>query len=662
MTWPRRKRRYRGPRFLLRPALLAVLASTYSSAVLAAAFLPGQTPIAVDTESGSAERLGDTYRLTVAPFRTWGLMALDARYRDFASGQRSTGEVFSGTVNAATYIWQPWFVQVAGSLGLVAGVDRSTDIGSTTNVGGIGSLNVTVFPVSRFPSNFYAEVNDSRASGQITDVDYRSHRMRLSQSYMPQLGNERYYGSYEYSRLNTINSGLDVATGTPAAEDELQVLRLGASRSWQSQSLEGDVNVSRNQREEGDLTQETKLDFANIYHLFRPDPNFTLNSGLSYTKTAVNAARPLTLGITLPSTRTSSDFTQLLSYATWRPPAGTWGSGPNDLLVTGTFRAFEFGNATDEAETNTRGATGQVGLTYSLSPQTQLFSTTQVGYFTGDIEASSVVAQSVGVNYSAQPIPLGKLIYTWTAGVTGTAGTVSGGPNDGSDFLAQTNFSHNLSRPVDLGAPGTLVMSIGQGVAYARGTETDSQGVLTTTLTSFWNSPATNGTQAFAGLTVADARRYGDFPGYFQLVNLQANLQIRTSRWSSFSAGLTFQANRSKEERDDLSRPFDPFLDAVEGEWQTSYGAQATYNHARAFGVPRLLYTALLQASSYDFDNRATGNVDAPLFRADWLFENRLEYRIGRLMLLGTVRWADVQNRGTNFSVFVRAQRSFGAL
>ena len=93
MKWPRRQRRHRGPRFLLRPALLAVLASTYGGAVFAAAFMPGQVPIAVDTESGAAERSGDAYRLTVAPFRTWGVISLDARYRDFASGERSTGEV-----------------------------------------------------------------------------------------------------------------------------------------------------------------------------------------------------------------------------------------------------------------------------------------------------------------------------------------------------------------------------------------------------------------------------------------------------------------------------------------------------------------------------------------------------------------------------------------
>ena len=29
------------------------------------------------------------------------------------------------------------------------------------------------------------------------------------------------------------------------------------------------------------------------------------------------------------------------------------------------------------------------------------------------------------------------------------------------------------------------------------------------------------------------------------------------------------------------------------------------------------------------------------------LFENRLEYQIGRLTLLSTVRWAEVQSRGT---------------
>lgn len=650
-------------RFLLRPVLLAVLAACHAGSASGAAFTPGQAPLAVDTQAGGAEQPSETYRMTLAPIRYWGVAAIDLRMRDVPASGQSTGEVFSGTVNAATYVWQPWFMQITGSLGLVAAADRSDQNGRTTSVGGIGSLDVGVFPTSRFPFSFYADVNDSRASAQVTDIDYRSYRMRVSQSYAPEFSGERYYGSYEYSRLKTINEG-SIAPGTTVsttADDTLQVLRLGAGRSWQHQSLEGDVSVSRNEREEADVVQSTRLDVANIRHAFLPSAAFAMNTGLSYTRAAVDAPRSLTLGITLPGSRTASDFTQLVSFATYRPAPGQWlYTESNAFMGTATFRAFDFGNDVDGAGNRSRGATGNLGLNYSLSPRTQLYSTTQLGYFSGDIEASSAAAQTFGVTYTADPIAWGKYRYQWTAGSSGSVGTISGGPNDGTDYLAQVTASHSLSRPLDLGSPGALVVAFNQGVGYSYGSEASGEGAITTTLTGFWNSPGTNGTQAFAGLTLSDARRFGEFGGYFQLVNAQANLQVSLSRWSSLSTGLTFQATRSRQDRDDDIRPFDPFIDAIEGDWRSSYGVHAMYTHVRAFGVPRLVYTGLLQANSFDLDSRTVGNVDAPLFKIDWLFENRLEYRIGKLMLMATVRWAEVENRGTSFLAFVRAQRTFG--
>lgn len=660
----RRRRLDGGARFFVKPALLAVLASMQGAA-FGAAFTPGQAPLSVDTEAGGAERLSDTYTLMLAPIRYWGVAALDLRMRDTPTSGQSNGQVLSGTVNAATYIWQPWFMQVAGSVGLVAAVDHSEQGGTTKNLGGIGSLNLGVFPNSRFPFSFYADVNDSRASGQVTDIDYRSYRMRISQTYSPEFSSERYSGSYEYSKLKTINDGL-VDPGRPgslAAEDTVQVLRLGAARSWQHQSLEGDVTVSRNQRDETDVVQRTKLDIGNIRHAFLPNAGLAVNTGLSYTRAEVDAPRSLTLGIALPGAQTSSDFTQLVSFANYRPRAGDWlYSGSNSVMAAATFRAFEFGNEVDGAGSRSRGATGSLGVSYALSPRTQLYSTTQLGYFSGDVDASSAASQSVGVTYSADSIPLGKFRYQWTAGTSGTVGVISGGPNDGTEHLAQVTGSHSLSRPLDVGGPGALVLALSQGAGYSYGSQSNGEGVITTTFTGFWNAPGGNNTQAFAGLTLSDARRFGDFGGYFQLANAQANLQISLSRMSSFSTGLTFQATRSREDRNDIERPFDPFLDSIEGDWRTSYGVHAMYAHVRAFGVPRLVYSGLLQANSFDLESRTVGNVDAPLFKVDWLFENRLEYQIGRLTLLATVRWAEVQDRGASFLAFLRAQRTFGAL
>ena len=665
MSRARRRRPWSGARFPVRPALLAVLLACAAGAVRAAAFTAGQAPPSVDTHAGGAEQVSDSYKLMLAPIRYWGVAALDLRMRDTPTAGQSNGQVLSGTVNAATYIWQPWFMQVTGSIGLVGAVDHSEQGGTTKNLGGLGSLNLGVFPNSRFPFNLYADVNDSRASGQVTDIDYRSYRMRISQSYTPEFSSERYSGSYEYSKLKTINDGLTEPgrAGSLAAEDTLQVLRLGAARAWQHQSLEGDVTVSRNQRDEADVVQRTKLDIGNIRHSFLPDAGLAVNTGLSYTRAAVDAPRSLTLGVTLPGAQTSSDFTQLVSFANYRPRAGDWlYSESNALMAAATFRAFDFGNEVDGAGNRSRGATGSLGVSYSLTPRAQLYSNTQLGYFSGDIDASSAASQSVGLTYTADSIPLGKYRYQWTAGSSGTVGFISGGPNDGTEYLAQVTGSHSLSRPFDVGSPGALVLALSQGAGYSYGSKSSGDGVVTTTFTAFWNSPGGNNTQAFAGLTLSDARRFGDFGGYFQLANAQANVQISLSRMSSFNTGLTFQATRSKEDRNDVVRPFDPFLDSIEGDWRTSYGVHAMYTHVRVFGVPRLVYSGLLQANSFDLESRTVGNVDAPLFTVDWLFENRLEYQIGRLTLLATVRWAEVQSRGTSFLAFLRAQRSFGAL
>ena len=278
------------------------------------------------------------------------------------------------------------------------------------------------------------------------------------------------------------------------------------------------------------------------------------------------------------------------------------------------------------------------------------------------VNASSIVAQTFGATYGSDPIPLGRYLYTWSVGGSGSVGVVSGGPDDGLNHLTQVTASHSLNRPLDL-APGAGALRLGlsQSLGYSYGSRADGSGVLTNTATLFWNAPGTSGMQAFAGFTASDARRSGEFGGYYQLLNAQANAQMSLTRWSSLQGGLTLQATRSKDDRF-ATRPYDPYLDSVEGDWRTSYSAQVAYSHARAFGVPRLLYTALFQASSWDYDSRALGNVDAPLFKVDWMLENRLEYRIGRVLLLGLARWADVQNRGTSFAVFVRAQRSFGAL
>lgn len=642
----------------------AVALAFASGAAHPAAFVPGAAPVGPgEVTTAPVADSGDSI-WTLAPVRWWGLAALDLRYRDLAEAGQGRSEVLSGTLNGSTFIWQPWFMQVTGGIGLVAALDQSDSTGNARSLNGIGNIDLGLFPTSRFPFNLYADVSDSRASGEVTDIDYRSYRFRVSQSYTPAYGNERYFGSYESSTLRTVNdSQVGFAAGTgPATEDTLQVLRLGAAKSWQTQSLEADVSVSRNRREETSYVQQTMLDIANIRHSLLPGPQFSLTSGLNYTRTAVDAPQPLTLpGFLVLGSNSETEFTQLTSFMTYRPspePGSLADTSP--LLATATLRAFDFSNSVDTASTHSRGVTASAGISYSLSPQTQLFATTQAGYVTDGGDEVTAASQSLGINYSGNPIAFGPYRYSWTLGSNLLAGVVSGGRLDGSDVLLQVNGSQALSRIWNLGQANSFTASLSQSVGYSHGNRVDGEGVLNTTVTGFWNGQQSENSQSFAGLTFSDSRRFGSFDGYFQLANAQANLQMALSRWSMLAAGLTLQATRAQTD-DSLTRPIDPLLQPQYGQWQTSFGANISYTHSRAFGVPRLLYAALLQVSSFDVDSRALGNVDAPLVQADWLVDNRLQYPIGRLLLQAGVRWAELQNRGSSFQAYLRLQRNFGS-
>lgn len=659
------------PTRLSRCLVLALAALAIPLAARGAAFTPGQAPIITDAQGSGSDSSGNSkgngngngFQLTLAPIRYWGLASIDYRYRDFA-GDTSSGEVLTTTVNGSTYVWQPWFLQVNGSLGVVGSVDTLEQSGTARNVSGIGTLDLALFPMSRFPSSLYIDVGDSRARAEVTDIDYRTYRFRVAQSYAPAVGGERYYGSFEQSTLRSLTSDSQSTFNTlPEAEDRLQILRLGASRAWQQQSLEGEVSVSRNRREEGDIVQQTDIDIANLRHLFNPRQDFSMSSGLSYTKTAVEAPRPLTIpGDVLPGTKSSSTFSQLISYAAFRPvPDGPFYREGGSVLGTATFRAFDFSNEVDSADSGARGATASLGLTYTVSPRTQVYSATQAGFSSGSSEDTSVVAQTLGVAYTPDAIMLKDIRYAWTLSGSGTAGVQSGGEEDGANYIANANAGHSFNRSFGLGRNDALNLTFAQGVTLSQSSLEGAATTLTNSLSAFWNGPATANSQAYAGFNLSDARRFGDRSGYFQLANLQGNFQVLLSRWSSLSGGVTLQASRFHEERTD-DFPFSPFLRANEDDWRVTYAANLLYTHTRAFGVPRLLYTALLEGSSFDYDSRALGNIDGPLVQVDWRFEHRLEYRIGRLALLATVRWAEVQNRGTSFQAFLRAERQFGGL
>ena len=122
------------------------------------------------------------------------------------------------SLRAASYIWQPWFVQVNSSVsvglaqlsgGGAEGADSGAGNESSKSQVLNGSLAVAVFPQSRFPFNGTLSIADGRTSDTFNSADTRSQRLTLRQSYRNEAGDTTYSGQYDRSVLTSERLGSD---------------------------------------------------------------------------------------------------------------------------------------------------------------------------------------------------------------------------------------------------------------------------------------------------------------------------------------------------------------------------------------------------------------------------------------------------------------------
>jgi hypothetical protein len=171
----------------------------------------------------------------------------------------------------------------------------------------------------------------------------------------------------------------------------------------------------------------------------------------------------------------------------------------------------------------------------------------------------------------------------------------------------------------------------------------------------FWQGAGDGASQSHASVSASDSRSWAEQSGSFQLVNLQVSRRDRLSRYASTNGNLTLQAARSDTSQVDVitgtPRPASP-------GWQQFHSGSVSYEHQRAFDVPRLRYTALLALDSQQLERRFDGNVDAPRERISASLENRLDYAIGRLETRLSARWVRFDDRRVA-TLFAHVQRRY---
>ncbi len=615
----------------------------------AAASAEQAVPAGAEEPSPPRPTAEERIRFTVAPIRWWGDLAFDYRMTggDAVAGERTP--ILTGNLNGATYVWQPWFAQVLGSLGFV--VQRSHfDDGTTTNSQGLtGGLDLSVFPTSRFPFRAFFNVSDSRSGGDITGADFRNTRFGVSQSYSPLNRPERYQVSYEESRLET-ERGTFLASplGPDEVTDTVRTLRGTFFTSWQAHTFDVQGNLSENTREGED--DWTRLTAVTARHGYRPRASVNVDNLFSLTDTDLEQGGPF--GDRSLSTR----FTQLSSFATWRAQEGDWLYSPlHPLYVTGNLRAFDVTQASDGSTTDARSLNASLGINHELTPFLRLFSSTAAGHFTGsNRDGENTFSQSLGATYTPQPVPLGKYLYNWSLNGNGTLSTTT---TEGLRSVLAAGANHGLTRSYPLGEQGNLTLNLAQGVSETVGSRQNPSTAVTHTAGLSWSATSEGGQQSFASASLSDSRSFGENETEFQIFNLQATRQGPVTRVSSWTGNLTYQASRSRTRFEPIDGAL---LDGGGTGWQQIYSANLSYFHGRAFGVRGLRYTALVTGSSQRLDTRAQGNVEARTEQINLSVENRLDYTIGRLDLRLSARVADIDGR-TSWVVLFRVVRRFGA-
>jgi hypothetical protein len=629
----RRQWRMASRHWLMAPLSLALAAP----AAQGAAFLPrsdAAPPTGELTQAAPTpvEPLaGSGIQWTLAPWRMGGSVALDLRALRLEDGRTTRQSLLIGDLDMASYVWQPWFVQLRLGLGFV-GAQSS---GDTQNQGQLGSTltgraAITVFPASRFPFELRADVSDSRSGGVGLGGDYSSRRLALSQSWRPVSGNLQLQLLADYS---------DISDGL--ARDTLSTFTATALRHSGAHTVDLGLTHSDNHRSDSD--EHTRLSSATARHTFNPAGELNIESFASW-----NEARVQGGGFNL-----DSDVRQLSSFASWRAKRALW-AGADAPLVVASARWVQARSPGSDNGAAPQAFNATLGASQALSPAWRASASASFSRLQSGTRADG---DSAGAQGSLSWSPAGSLWAGWR--YTPSASINGSYFNDVSAVVRKTagvQASHGVSRDWPLGETSSLSFGLTQsGAVLKENQAAELTRALAHGASLSWQALSSEGSQSYGGLSYTDSRTLGSTQGRFELVNLQLSQRTQLSRFSNWSINLTLQGsnNRSSD------------IDAFSGQrrdvamgWQRFYAGTLSYEHQRAFGVPRLRHAVLLGVNSQPLERRALGDIDAPRERITESLETRLDYTVGRLDTRMSLRAARVDGRLV-VALQARAQRRF---
>lgn len=582
--------------------------------------------------------------LSLGPVRWGGSLAAEYRVQQAQSEAQQRDLFLVGNWNAASYVYQPWFAQLTGNIGFIhakTNTSLAEDTGSTSLTGG-GS--VSLLPSSRFPFYGAYSVNDTRALANTIGADYRIAQTTLRQSYRTADGATLYTVTLDRNELSNDEIGKDVL--------DVYGARVSSRKGPHSLDLDGQWSANTG----GTVGSRTEFGRAGGRHLYAPERNLSVETLASYSRQEVELRAAGT-----PPNSIGNTFVQLGTFASWRPQEEQpLYDEKHPMLLTGALRLTGSSAGTAGAEAEVTTLAGSLGLTYDISPLTRLNANTGLTHVSATSGPDRLTSQlGAAVTHVARPVPLGDYTYSWN--LSGGASTL----HDDQQQLRSVNglAYHQLSRPVALEGRSQLVLTLGQSLAASSVTVSGSGGavaasgdtaVLAHNAQASWSLPGgSNGGQSYVGIGATDSRSFGAVETVFQLVNLQATRQAPINAQSYWAANITSQGVRQTGGPAPLPGTAAP----DEGFNFSTYGS-VSYEHRRAFGVPRLRFFAAYLANQAPSQTRVQGDLNAPRERISDSLELRFDHQIGKLESRLMVRSANVDGQRRELAL-LRVTRNF---
>lgn len=583
---------------------------------------------------------------TVPPIRWGGSVSLASnKVSGEVDESTNLSEIFS--IRGASYIYQPWYAQVSGSVDILntkshsftkESREENDSSGTALNVG----ARLNLFPQSRFPFSAYLEKNDSRADSNSLGTQYTFTRFGANQSWRPELSNENLFANFDHS-----------VVATKDVRSTVSALGGNYSNSTEGHTYNSTARYSRNQGDAGGQGS-TLLNLTGSHTWSNPDEGLNVST---FANVSDNQIRLLT-GQSLSTF--GNQLFQIGSSATWEPDEDL------PLIINGGANVINSNTVTNLDTLNYWNFNGFANTQYRFTNNLSVSG----GFSLIHTRSADLAVYGLSLNsalsYAGDPVMFGNTVYNWGSGLGVSSQAVSNGARS---VFASSSAQHGLTHSIGLAENSTLSLSATQGLSLSQGSTSGAGGGSNTgrsishSLGASWYQSNGEGITSNVSTSLNDTVGVADTFSRFRSFFMQGSVQAQLTRRSSLAGNLNFGASQNLSEPEpntsfNVLNPTSPTAANTTPLW--SGGGGLSYMHRNPFGVANLFYTVSIQNNFNQTNMRVvSGDPNALSWQTGALFQQSVEYRLGRLQFRGS-NTVTSSNGVKNVSIYGTVVRNFG--